>query len=103
MQQAGINPLQAERPNARVTDTQMTRLVQSIWLGLEDEFMGFTDRKCKLGTFAFMLKCIRTSPDLFTALKQGCQFYNLVTDDISTEITTTSKTVEIVFRLLSQS
>lgn len=95
---AGINPELVSRANARVSDQQMTRLVQNIWRILEDEFMGFTSNRCKLGTFAFMLNCIRTSTDLYAALKQGMQFYNLVTDDIYTHIQKSNKSLEIEFQ-----
>ena len=94
---AGINPELVNRSNARVSDQQMTRLVQHIWRLLEDEFMGFTDNKCKLGTFAFMLNCIRTKANLYSALKQGVQFYNLVTDDINTRVQKSNQYLEIEF------
>lgn len=95
---AGINPELANRANARVSDLQMTRLVQNVWRVLGDEFMGFTANKCKPGTFAFMLQAIATNSGLYTALKQGIRFYSLVTEDIDTKLRKTSQTIEIEFQ-----
>lgn len=95
---AGINSASPNRSNARVSDLQMTRLVQNIWQQLGDEFMGFTANRCKPGSFAFMLNCIRLNVDLYTALKQGVQFYNLVTDDIKTKVRKTNQTIEVEFQ-----
>lgn len=95
---AGINPEQVRRTNTRVSDLQMTRLVQNIWNALGDEFMGFTANKSKLGTFAFMLQAISNSSGLYAALKQGIRFYSLVTDDIDTKVRKTNQAIEIEFQ-----
>lgn len=95
--QAGISPPLLNNEHSRVSDEQMTRLVQHIWRLLKDEFMGFTPTSCKPGTFAFMLRCIRSSSNLYQALKQGTEFYNLVTDDIFTQVNQTSQGLEIEF------
>lgn len=94
---AGINPELIGKVSPRVSDLQMTRLVQSIWQLLDDEFMGFTATKCKPGSFAFMLNCIRTNPNLYSALKQGVRFYNLLTDDVTTRVSKSNQTIEIAF------
>lgn len=95
--QAGITPRAKSKLTARVSDLQMTRLVQSIWQLTQDEFMGFTPNKCKPGSFAFMLDCINTNRNLLDALQQGTQFYNLVTQDIRTEVRSTKKQISIEF------
>lgn len=95
--QAGINEHALNSEHSRVSDAQMSRLVQSIWRLLQDEFMGFTPSPCKPGTFAFMLRCIRNSGHLYQALKRGTEFYNLVTDDITTQVFQTPFGLEIEF------
>lgn len=86
LQAAGINPTLGENPQARINENQMTHLVQSLWRLLGDEFMGFTERPCKQGVFAFMLHTIRNSDTLGDALITGMRFYNLITDDIRTTL-----------------
>lgn len=95
--QAGIAKRSDANSTARVSDLQMTRLVQTIWRLTQDEFMGFTANSCKPGTFAFMLNCINTKCNLLDALQQGTQFYNLVTQDIRTEVRSTKKQISIEF------
>lgn len=95
--QAGIANHSDASSTARVSDLQMTRLVQAIWRLTKDEFMGFTLNLCKPGTFAFMLNCINANNNLLDALQQGTQFYNLITEDIKTEIKSTDKAVSIEF------
>lgn len=97
LMQAGINPAISIEHYSRVSDWQMTRLVQNLWHLLSDEFMGFTEHKCKPGTFAFMLDCISSNTNLYAALKQGCQFYNLVTSDITTRTTKSANQIAIEF------
>ncbi|MFC1778410.1 AraC family transcriptional regulator ligand-binding domain-containing protein [Pseudomonadota bacterium] len=46
---SGINPRLFASPTGRVSDSQMTRLVQRIWWVMADEFMGFTRSPCKQG------------------------------------------------------
>lgn len=86
LQAAGINPQLVQNPRARINENQMTNLVQSLWKLLGDEFMGFTERPCKQGVFAFMLHTIRNSDSLRDALITGMKFYNLITDDIQTTL-----------------
>lgn len=86
LQKAGINPQLLALPKARVNDNQMTRLVQLIWEATGDEFMGFTERPCKRGAFPFMLHSIRRCDNLREALTMGMRFYDLISDDISTEL-----------------
>lgn len=95
LQAAGINPQPGALPRARVHDNQMTLLVQRIWKLLGDEFMGFTETPCKPGTFSFMLHSIRRCENLHEALTTGMRFYNLVTEDIRTELAIDSPTASI--------
>ena len=92
---AGINPQLGRLARARVHDDQMTLLVQRIWKLLGDEFMGFTETPCKPGTFSFMLHSIRRCENLHEALTTGIRFYNLITEDIRTELAVDGPTASI--------
>lgn len=96
LKEAGINPQLEALPHARVHDNQMTLLVQRIWNLLGDEFMGFTETPCKQGTFSFMLHSIRRCENLLEALTTGTRFYNLITEDIYTELVVEGESASII-------
>lgn len=94
---AGVNYSLLSQGKIRIGDHQMVRLVKNIWRSLDDEFMGFTEHRCKLGTFAFMLKGIYQQQNLITALQKGIEFYRLVSDDIVTTVEQSGDNIEIEF------
>jgi len=83
---AGINPRLISTPLSRVSDNQMTLLVQLIWETLADEFMGFTPTPCKQGAFTLMAQSVSQCKNLREALQLGTHFYNYITDDITKEL-----------------
>ncbi len=92
---AGINPKLIAMPMGRISDQQMTQLVQTIWQRLDDEFMGFTPHPCERGAFAYMVHSIRRCDTLREALTMGIQFYQLLTKDIDTALTEQDDTAQI--------
>ena len=82
LEQTGLDKEKIQKPGARVNVTQMTKLIQLIWDELEDEFMGFTEHKCKRGTYAMKCQLVSHCENLNTLFEQGVKFYSLVTDDI---------------------
>lgn len=80
--QAGISQELLLVPDTRVHDNQLSQLIRSIWESLGDEFMGFTRHGSKPGTFAMMCQLVTHCANLEALLRQGVQFYYLVTDDI---------------------
>ena len=95
LDQVGIDLEQLNQPNARAHGDQMTRLVQLVWSQLGDEFMGCTERPCKRGAFAFMSRQSLHYESLNTILRQGIDFYNLVTDDIHMKLVLQGNTVTL--------
>jgi len=83
---AGIHPKLVKLPMARISDQQMTSLVQIIWSQSHDEFMGFTEHPCELGAFAYMVNSIKRCESLREALTMGMRFYQLITKDIDTRL-----------------
>lgn len=83
---AKINPLLLDKPNARINESQMNSLVKRAHELFQDEFIGFTRAPSKTGVFAMMTEVVRRCESLREALLMGVQFYNLFTDDISTEL-----------------
>lgn len=77
LRQAGIAPhLRAER-RARVTSDQFTRLIQGIWIAMDDEFMGFGEYRSRRGTFAMMCHAVIGCRSLEHALRRGTGYYAL--------------------------
>jgi AraC-like DNA-binding protein len=84
--QAGINPSSLTPDNARVHTDQVARLFQLVMLTLNDEFMGFTEVPCKMGTFALMSDLIPQCLTLKDQLKQTARFYNLTHPNIEFDL-----------------
>ncbi|WP_409523153.1 AraC family transcriptional regulator [Nitrincola sp. MINF-07-Sa-05] len=80
--ESGIDGALLDQPGARVHGDRMTRLVQLIWIWLDDEFMACTEHPCKRGVFALMARHALHYETLDAVLEQGIQLYNLFTDDI---------------------
>lgn len=81
----------------RVDDEQMTRLVQYVWANLNDEFLGCTNKPCKMGMFPFMARHVLHYKSLGEMLEQGMSFYNLVTDDIQMKLVRSGDFAELEF------
>lgn len=87
---SGINPMLFASPSGRVSDSQMTRLVQRIWLVMADEFMGFTLTPCKQGTFALVVESVSRCNNLREVFDLGSRLYNQLSDDIRTDLRETA-------------
>lgn len=95
---SGINPKLFDSSSGRVSDSQMTRLVQRIWWIMGDEFMGFTNTACKQGLFALIVESVSRCDNLREVFRLGSRLYNLYSDDIHTELTETEKSALLVTR-----
>ncbi len=84
---AGIPATLLADDRARVTPAQYTRLIQSLWEILDDEFMGFGPRPSKRGTFPMMCLLAVHCPDLESALERGLAFYSLFDEPLSLSLT----------------
>ncbi|ADD43552.1 AraC family transcriptional regulator [Stackebrandtia nassauensis] len=74
---AGIPPRLCEEERARVTPDQFTRLIQGLWLAMDDELMGFGPQPSRRGTFAMMCHATIGCRSLGHALRRGTAFYAL--------------------------
>lgn len=97
---SGINPRLFASPAGRVSDGQMTRLVQRIWLVMADEFMGFTRTPCKQGTFALVVESVSRCENLREVFNLGSRLYNLLSDEINTELRETESHALLSTRFL---
>ena len=75
---AGLDPLGSER----LAPEKVTHLIRSVWKTMDDEFMGFTEQRCKQGVFAIMAQQVIHCQTLRDALIQGVHFYDLIRNDV---------------------
>lgn len=83
---AGINPADMKRPGWRGSVKAMSILVRRVCRLLEDESMGFSERKEKPGTFAMMTEVALTAPTVIAAIEKGIAFYTFASDVFSTRV-----------------
>lgn len=69
-------------PKARFGVDSVARLYASIAEELNDEFMGFTEKPIKVGTFALMADWVSYSSNLEELFQKAIRFYNQVTDEV---------------------
>lgn len=70
-------------PKARIHVDLVAKLYYGIAKALNDEFMGFTEKPIKLGTFALMADYVSAAENLEELLSRGIRFYNQITDELS--------------------
>ncbi|MEC8428774.1 MAG: AraC family transcriptional regulator [Pseudomonadota bacterium] len=74
-------------PKARIPVYLVARLYDLIGKELNDEFMGFTEKPCKVGTFDLMAEWVSYGETLEDLLTRGIRFYNQITDEIQMSLT----------------
>jgi len=77
LQQLGISAELLDEPRARLAPEQFTRLIQNLWLALDDEYLGFGPAPSKPGSFAMMCHAVIHCRNLERALNRGLLFYSL--------------------------
>lgn len=82
MEMAGINPERLRGKQQRVHTDQVARLFKAVQQVLNDEFMGFTHRPCKVGVFATMTELVSRCNTLGELLERAIHFYSLISEDI---------------------
>jgi len=99
---AGIPSEVLGNPRARVSASQYTRLIQQIWLTLQDEFMGFADVRSKPGSFATMCYLVIHSSTLESAFHRGHAFYSLLEKPLTIELTISDGQASLIIRSEAQ-
>lgn len=99
LKQAGIPIELRGRPQARITDAQLTQLVKAVWRATGDEFLGFTEQRCKNGVFALMAESVLQAETLGAVLQQSARFYQIVRDDIDVAVVQHDDEVEFQISL----
>ncbi|NYT23717.1 AraC family transcriptional regulator [Alcaligenaceae bacterium] len=100
LQQSGLSKEELNTPGWRGPSEKLAHLVQQVWLTLDDEFMGFTQHRCKPGTFAMMCHLIIHEVSIGRALSKGILYYNLFTDDIRMQLIEVEKGDQLIFEVV---
>ncbi len=79
LQAAGLSEVSTERQSPE----KATSLIRSVWQVMDDEFMGFTQQRCKQGVFAIMARQAIQCQTLREVLIQGTHFYQTIRNDIN--------------------
>jgi AraC-like DNA-binding protein len=89
-----------KEPQARISPDQYTRLIQTLWLTMKDEFMGLANNKCPLGSFSMMCLSIIHCETLYQAIKRGARFGKLSLGelDLNLEVNDESAILSIHFK-----
>ena len=78
LEAAGLEKVVSER----LSPEKVTHLIRSVWQTMDDEFMGFTEQRCRQGVFAIMARQAIHCQTLREALIQGTHFYDLIRSDV---------------------
>lgn len=91
----GLNPADFLVPGWRGPVEAMALLVRNIWAALDDEFMGFTGKCVRPGSFAFACELALEGADVADGLARAARFYNLLDAGIETRIVATGEGLEV--------
>lgn len=82
LREARIPEKPLQDPKARIHVDLVAKLYFGIAKALNDEFMGFTEFPCKMGTFALMAEWVSAGHNLEELFQRGIRFYNQITDEV---------------------
>jgi AraC-like DNA-binding protein len=82
LRRVGLDLANVHDPAWRGSSEKLAELVQLVWLVLDDEFMGFTQDRCKPGVFAMMCNVVIHEKTISAVVRKGVLFYSLFTDEI---------------------
>mgnify|MGYP003402765962 FL=1 len=99
LHEAGIPPALLDDPSSRLLPVQFANLMRALWRLSGDEFMGFTEQRSRVGTFPLMMHAALNAETLGEALRHGCHFYRVLTDEITLSLREQGDSARFVLRL----
>ena len=99
LHEAGIPPALLDDPSSRLLPVQFANLMRALWRLSGDEFMGFTEQRSRVGTFPLMMHAALNAETLGEALRHGCHFYRVLTDEITLSLREQGDSARYVLRL----
>ncbi|WP_342618914.1 AraC family transcriptional regulator [Rhodoferax sp. GW822-FHT02A01] len=86
LKQAQITPTILEKPQARVTALQFELASAAAMRELDDEALGWFERRLPWGSYGMLVRASLTAPTLGVALKRWCRHHNLLTGSIQLSV-----------------
>lgn len=99
LDEAGISPGLLDDPTQRLLPVQFANLMRAWWRRTGDEFLGFTEHPNRVGMFPLMMHATLAADTLGEALRHGCHFYRVVSDEMSLRLDTEGDTARFTLRL----
>lgn len=86
LDEAGIARSLLDDASQRLLPVQFANLMRAWWRRTSDEFLGFTEHPNRVGTFPLMMHAVLHAETLGEALRHGCHFYRVVTDELTLQL-----------------
>jgi AraC-like DNA-binding protein len=87
LEQAQIAPAILKKPQGRLTALQLEQACGIAMRELDDEALGWFERRLPWGSYGMLVRASLTAPTLGVALKRWCRHHNLLTGSIRLELT----------------
>lgn len=78
LENCGISKGLLNNPDVRITPMQLSKLMQSVWLNADDDYLCLGSQPSRHGVFSLMAKQVLPSGNLRQVYRRGVKFYNLV-------------------------
>lgn len=88
---SGLDPARTKEPDARISSTELIRLMQEVMRRTGDEFIGLAaDARSKPGTFSMMAHAVINCANLEQAIRRSSAFYGLFETPTVADLAVTS-------------
>lgn len=92
---AQIAPARVADPQARITAAQMERISDHAMRELDDEALGWFERRLPWGSYGMLARASLSAPTLGVALKRWCRHHGLLTDSIALQLASHGDQAEV--------
>ncbi len=92
---AQITPEILDNLAARITALQMERISGAAMFELDDEGLGWFNRRLPWGSYGMLARASISAPSLGVALKRWCRHHALITEDITLTLSTSGPTATL--------
>ena len=96
LRKSGISPEQLIQPEARIHTEQFITLYQNAWRDMDDELLGRTSSRSKVGSFHLIGTSIIHSNNLRAAIQQWIRGYRILSEDLNISLEENKEQVEII-------
>ncbi|TQV71039.1 AraC family transcriptional regulator [Aliikangiella marina] len=99
LETANIDAKLIDKPDIRITPIQFSRLMQTMWIYADDEFLGMAKTPVRYGVFTLMAKQAVHYQKLRSVYRHLTNFYNLVNDALDLKFTVDGDQAEFTMKL----